>query len=156
MLIRIITVGVRMPAWVEAAVADYSARMPAEFKLEWKEIKPEPRTASGNASLWKQREAQRIRAHLPENALRIILDEQGRDLSTVQLSQRLAHWRESGRPVAILIGGADGLANELKTQADEELRLSSLTLPHMLVRVLLAEQLFRAWSILANHPYHRA
>ncbi len=156
MLIRIITVGVRMPAWVEAAVTDYSARMPAEFKLEWKEIKPEPRAASGNASLWKQREAQRIQASLPENALRIILDEHGRDLSTVQLSQRLAHWRESGRPVAILIGGADGLANELKALADEELRLSSLTLPHMLVRVLLAEQLFRAWSILANHPYHRA
>lgn len=156
MLIRIIAVGVRMPAWVQSAVNDYSARLPAEFKLEWKEIKPEPRSANGNASLWKQREAQRIRLSVPENAWCVVLDEQGRDINTVQLSQRLSLWRDAGRPVAILIGGADGLASEIKLQADEQMRLSSLTLPHMMVRVLLAEQLFRAWSVLANHPYHRA
>ncbi len=145
-----------MPAWVETAVNDYSSRLPAEFAIEWKEIKPEPRSANGNPALWKQREAQRIRLSLPDQCSRVILDEQGRDITTIQLSQRLSNWRDGGRPVAIMIGGADGLASDLKSEADEQIRLSSLTLPHMLVRVLLAEQLFRAWSVLAKHPYHRA
>ncbi len=145
-----------MPAWVETAVNDYSSRLPSEYTIEWKEIKPEPRSASGNPALWKQREAQRIRQSLPEHCYRVVLDERGRDLTTIQLAQRLAHWRDTGRPVAIVIGGADGLADDLKSEADEQIRLSSLTLPHMLVRVVLAEQLFRAWSVLAKHPYHRA
>lgn len=156
MLIRIITVGSRMPAWVETAVSDYSGRLPAEFALDWKAIKPEPRSASGSAASWMQREAVRIRAAIPAGAHQVVLDERGRDLNTAQLAERLARWRDAGKPVAILIGGADGLAPELKHDSGEHIRLSSLTLPHMLVRVLLAEQLFRAWSMLANHPYHRA
>lgn len=156
MLIRVVTVGVRAPDWVNRAVRDYSERLPADFGLEWKEVRPEPRTANAGADTWMQREAHRIRASLPERAWIVALDERGRDLDTPKFAQRLEHWRRDGRPVAILIGGADGLAPDLKAEAGELMRLSSLTLPHMLVRVVLAEQLFRAWSLLNNHPYHRA
>jgi 23S rRNA (pseudouridine1915-N3)-methyltransferase len=101
------------------------------------------------------REAQRIRAQLPPRCKLVVLDERGEDLTTVALAQRLAGWQLDAAPVAIVIGGPDGIAPELRTAADQTLRLSSLTLPHALVRVLLAEQLYRAWSINAQHPYHR-
>jgi 23S rRNA (pseudouridine1915-N3)-methyltransferase len=101
-----------------------------------------------------QREASRIVEHIPSGAHLVVLDERGRDLDTRALSQRLSAWRERGQ-VALVIGGPDGLHESLRKQAAETLRLSSLTLAHPLVRVLLAEQLFRAWSILAGHPYHR-
>lgn len=144
-----------MPGWVGSAVSDYSARMPGEFSLEWREIKAEPRGSSGSRAVWLQREAERIGAAIPPSAWRVILDERGRDVSTQELARRLSHWREQSKPVALLIGGPDGLAPELRQSANETLRLSSLTLAHPLVRVLLAEQLFRAWSILSGHPYHR-
>ena len=144
-----------MPGWVESAVADYSGRLPAEIAIEWKEVRAEPRGASGSTSVWLQREAERIGAAIPPGAWRIVLDERGRDVDTRELARRLASWRERGTPAAILIGGPDGLAEPLRATANETLRLSSLTLPHPLVRVLLAEQLFRAWSILSGHPYHR-
>lgn len=156
MLIRVITVGTKPPAWVETAVEDYGTRMPAEINLQWKEIRPEPRTASGSAATWMAREAQRIREVLPASAWMVALDERGKDLGTLALAKRLEHWRVQARPVAILIGGPDGLDAALRAQADEQIRLSSLTLPHMLVRVVLAEQLFRAWSVISKHPYHRA
>ena len=101
------------------------------------------------------REAQRIRAQLPARCRLVVLDERGEDLATTALAQRLAAWQLEAAPVAIVIGGPDGIAPELRAQADQTLRLSSLTLPHALVRVLLAEQLYRAWSINAQHPYHR-
>jgi 23S rRNA (pseudouridine1915-N3)-methyltransferase len=157
MQIRIIAVGTRMPRWVDEACADYSGRFaPGEINIEWKEIRPEPRGTTGNKQSWLEREAVRIRQALPEQAWRVTLDEHGRDYDTAALARRLEFWRNLGRPLAVLIGGADGLAPDLKSNADEQIRLSSLTLPHALVRVLLAEQLFRAWSILNNHPYHRA
>lgn len=155
MLIRVITVGTKPPAWVDTAVDDYSSRMPAEIDLEWKEIRPEPRSASGSSTTWMAREAQRIRQALPSNAWIVALDERGKDLTTLALAKRLEHWRVLAQPVAILIGGADGIDMSLRAEAHEQIRLSSLTLPHMLVRVVLAEQLFRAWSVISNHPYHR-
>jgi 23S rRNA (pseudouridine1915-N3)-methyltransferase len=155
MLIRIVAVGTKMPAWVGAAVDDYARRMPPDWRVEWREVRAEPRGASGHAAAWMQREAERIRAALPQGARLVVMDERGRDLDTRQLAQRVAAWRDEAQPVAIVIGGPDGLDPALAHDARETLRLSSLTLPHPLVRVLLAEQLFRAWSILAGHPYHR-
>ncbi|MFO1301845.1 MAG: 23S rRNA (pseudouridine(1915)-N(3))-methyltransferase RlmH [Burkholderiaceae bacterium] len=155
MLIRIVAVGTKMPAWVGAAVDDYARRMPPDWRVEWREVRAEPRGASGHAAAWMQREAERIRAALPQGARLVVMDERGRDLDTRQLAQRVAAWRDEAQPVAIVIGGPDGLDPALAREARETLRLSSLTLPHPLVRVLLAEQLFRAWSILAGHPYHR-
>jgi len=101
-------------------------------------------------------EAKRIEAALPANVLRLALDERGRDLTTMALSQKLEQWRAGGQDVAFLVGGPDGLDPALKASASGQLRLSSLTLPHPMVRVVLAEQLYRAWAIMTNHPYHRA
>jgi len=156
MLLRVIAVGTRMPAWVDQAVADFSGRLPAEISLEWREIRAATRGRSADQARWMRDEAVRIEAAVPASARRIVLDERGRDIDTAGLAQRFLAWREDARPVAILVGGPDGLDPALKAAADESLRLSSLTLPHPLVRVLLAEQLYRAWSINAGHPYHRA
>lgn len=156
MRLRVIAVGTRMPAWVEQAVGEFSARLPAGFDLEWHEVRAAPRRRPPDPARWMRDEAARIEALVPAAAHRVVLDEHGRDLDTPALAQRLAAWREAARPVALLIGGPDGLDPTLKAGADETLRLSSLTLPHPLVRVVLAEQLYRAWSINAGHPYHRA
>lgn len=155
MLIRVLAVGTKMPAWVQHAVDDYGGRLPPEIRLEWKEVRAEGRSSRESVATWMAREAQRMRAALPEQATVVALDERGSDLDTQGFAQRLRRWREAGRPVAILIGGPDGLDPSLKSNASERIRLSSLTLPHPLVRVLLAEQLYRAWSLLAGHPYHR-
>ncbi|MFP5460487.1 MAG: 23S rRNA (pseudouridine(1915)-N(3))-methyltransferase RlmH [Gammaproteobacteria bacterium] len=155
MLIRVVAVGTKMPAWVQAAVDDYTGRMPPDLRVEWREVRAEQRSAGATPAVWMAREAQRIRAALPPGAQIVVLDERGADLDTRQLAGRVQRWQQAAQPVAILIGGPDGLDEALKSQAAERLRLSSLTLPHPLVRVLLAEQLYRAWSVLANHPYHR-
>jgi 23S rRNA (pseudouridine1915-N3)-methyltransferase len=155
MLIRVVAVGTRMPAWVDTAVDAYAARMPAEARVEWREVRAEARGASGSAAAWMAREAQRIVAALPEGAHRVALDERGADLDTRAFAARMAAWREGGRPVGIVIGGPDGLDAAFKQSCAERLRLSSLTLPHPLVRCVLAEQLYRAWSVIAGHPYHR-
>lgn len=154
MLIRVIAVGTRMPAWVQQVVDEYTGRMPAEFRVEWREVRAEQRTA-GTAAVWMAREAKRIREAIPPAATVIALDERGTDIGTRDLAARLQRWQSDAQPVALLIGGPDGLDPELKAQARERLKLSSLTLPHPMVRVVLAEQLYRAWSVLANHPYHR-
>lgn len=154
MLIRVIAVGTRMPAWVQQVVDEYAGRMPAEFRIEWREVRAEQRTA-GTAAVWMAREAKRIREAIPPAATVIALDERGTDIGTRDLAARLQRWQSDAQPVALLIGGPDGLDPELKAQARERLKLSSLTLPHPMVRVVLAEQLYRAWSVLANHPYHR-
>lgn len=156
MKIWVVAVGVRMPKWVEHAWADYAKRLPSSFSLELKEVKPEPRTSGKSVSQMMQAEAQRIRAALPGNALCIALDEKGQDLTTTKLATKLEEWQASGRDIALIIGGPDGLDTNLKQSFDSLMRLSSLTLPHPMVRVVLAEQLYRAWAINANHPYHRA
>ena len=154
MRIRIVAVGTKMPPWVGAAVDEYLRRMPPDWRIEWREVRAEAR-ASGEARTWMQREAARIRTAVPDGARLVALDEHGADDDSMAFAQRVQHWQRDARPVAIVIGGPDGLDRALLDSAAERLRLSSLTLPHPLVRVELAEQLFRAWSILAGHPYHR-
>ena len=155
MLLRVIAVGQRMPHWVDEGVDEFSRRMPPELRIEWRAIKAEARNAGGSAQQWKDREAQRILEALPGQARLVLLDERGKDVDSAGLAAHLARWQEEARPVAIVIGGPDGVNDQIRTRADACLRLSSLTLPHALVRVVLAEQLYRAWSILAGHPYHR-
>ena len=147
-------VGIRPPSWAEAAYAEFAKRFPPELRLELKAIKAEAR-GSKTAEQLMAAEAQRIEAALPRGVRRVVLDEHGDRLSTLQLSARLTAWLGDGRDVALLIGGPDGLDAKLKASADETLRLSDLTLPHAMVRVLLAEALYRAWTVTVNHPYHR-
>lgn len=156
MQLVIVSVGTKMPAWVDTAFDEYAKRMPPECRVILKEIRPVDRTGGKTAESAMQQERSRIEAALPKGARIIALDERGKDLTTMQLSQQLTQWQQDGRDVALIIGGADGLDADFKTRADGLLRLSSLTLPHGMVRVLLAEQLYRAWSITQNHPYHRA
>lgn len=156
MKLSVLAVGHRMPAWVSAGFDEYAKRMPREMPLQLKELKPAPRSnAVGDVARWLQTEAERIRAALPPGALRVVLDEHGRSFPTRTLADHLRRWRDDGRDAAFVIGGADGLAAEVKADADLLWSLSPLTLPHGMVRVVVAEQLYRAVSILANHPYHR-
>ncbi|HZA95215.1 MAG TPA: 23S rRNA (pseudouridine(1915)-N(3))-methyltransferase RlmH [Burkholderiaceae bacterium] len=156
MKITVVAVGQRQPPWADAAAREYLSRLPAEFKVECKLIKAEPR--SGNVPLTRvlSAEAARIRAAIPRDTSLVALDERGKDWTTQQLADQLQRWRDSAEDVAFAIGAADGLDAKLKQEARILLRLSSMTLPHALARVLLAEQLYRASSMLAGHPYHRA
>lgn len=155
MKLLLVAVGTRMPAWVEAGFDEFARRMPREMPLELIEVKAEPRTTGKTVEAMQAAEATRIEAALPPRCRRVLLDERGRDLSTTALAARLESWREGGDDVALIVGGPDGLADSIRRSADESLRLSSLTLPHALVRPLLAEALYRAWSVTRNHPYHR-
>lgn len=155
MQLIIAAVGHKMPAWIAQGFEEYAKRMPAELKIVLKEIKPVDRGAGNSAESVMAQERSRIEAVLPKNARVIALDERGRDWTSAQLAQQLERWQQDGRDVAFIIGGADGLDAQFKASADQLLRVSSLTLPHGMVRVLLAEQLYRAWSITQNHPYHR-
>ncbi len=155
MKLAIVAVGQRQPAWADAAVDDYLARFPADFAVTLKEVKPEPRSGAPVERLLAA-EAERLRAAIPAGHVVVALDERGRDWTSVQLAEALGKWRDAAEHVSFVIGGPDGLAPEIKRNARVQLRLSSMTLPHALARVLLAEQLYRAWSLLANHPYHRA
>jgi len=150
----IAAVGQRQPAWAETAYEDFAKRFPPELRLELKAVKAEPRGGKSAAQLMAA-EAQRLEAAVPKGARRIVLDERGDRVTTVQLAERLQRWMGEGRDAALLVGGPDGLDPALKATADESLRLSDLTLPHAFVRVLLAEALYRAWSVMAGHPYHR-
>jgi 23S rRNA (pseudouridine1915-N3)-methyltransferase len=149
------SVGQRPPAWAEAAYEDFAKRFPPELRLELKAVKAEPRTAGKTAAQMMAAEAQRLEAAMPKGARRVVLDERGARLTTLQLAERLRFWLGDGRDVVLLVGGPDGLDATLKASGDETLRLSDLTLPHAFVRVLLAEALYRAWSVTTNHPYHR-
>jgi 23S rRNA (pseudouridine1915-N3)-methyltransferase len=144
----IAAVGHKMPAWIESGFTEYVKRMPPELRIVLKEIKPVERSGSKTAATAMALERERIEAALPKS-VRIIA------LTSVGLSQQLESWQQEGRDTAFLIGGADGLDAGLKARAEGMLRLSSLTLPHGMVRVMLAEQLYRAWTITQNHPYHR-
>jgi 23S rRNA (pseudouridine1915-N3)-methyltransferase len=152
----ILAVGHKMPDWISNGFDEYAKRMPPELRIELKELKPELRSSGRNAESVMAAEKQRIEAALPKHARVIALDERGRDWTTMQLAQALPGWQQDGRDVAFIIGGADGLHPDVKARGEIMLRISSLTLPHGMVRVLLAEQLYRAWSITQNHPYHRA
>jgi 23S rRNA (pseudouridine1915-N3)-methyltransferase len=155
MRIYIAAVGQRVPSWTQEGVREFVDRMPKDYRVELREVKPEPRNGQPLARL-QAGEAMRLRAALPADALIVALDERGEDWTTAQLAEALGAWRDSARDPAFVIGGADGLDPEFKRQAQRCLRLSSMTLPHALARVVLVEQIYRAWSILAAHPYHRA
>lgn len=154
MRLTLLAVGDKLPAWAEAATADYLKRMPREARVELLTVRPEKRSGKSADSL-KQAEAARLLDKLPANARLVALDEHGRQLSTRELADLLARWLGSGQDVCLVIGGADGLAPAILDKAETTLALSRLTLPHALARVLLAEQLYRAVSLLNNHPYHR-
>jgi 23S rRNA (pseudouridine1915-N3)-methyltransferase len=154
MKLLLVAVGQRQPAWADAAYAEFAKRFPPEMRLELKAVKAEPRGGKTAEQLMAA-EAARIEAALPRGVRRIVLDERGERVTTVQLAARMTSWLGDGRDVALVIGGPDGLAPSLKASADELLRLSELTLPHAFVRVLLAEALYRAWTVTVNHPYHR-
>ncbi|MEO6408562.1 MAG: 23S rRNA (pseudouridine(1915)-N(3))-methyltransferase RlmH [Burkholderiaceae bacterium] len=155
MKLLLVAVGQRPPAWAVAAYDDYAKRFPPELRLELKAVKAESR-GSRTPTQSMAAEAARIEAALPKGVRRIALDEYGARVTTVQLAARLATWQADRRDAALIVGGPDGLAPAFKASADETLRLSDLTLPHALVRVLLAEALYRAWTVSIGHPYHRA
>jgi len=155
MKLIIAAVGTRMPDWVDAGYAGFAKRMPREMPLELIEVKVEPRTSGKPLAALLAAEAARLRAVLPARCRLVALDERGIDLSTRALAEKLEKWQGGGADVAFIIGGPDGLDPALKQEAAEALRLSSLTLPHALVRVLLAEALYRASSLQKGHPYHR-
>lgn len=155
MQLIIAAVGHKMPGWIDIAFAEYAKRMPPECRIQLKEIKPVERSGSKNPETVMVLERAKIEAVIPKGARIVVLDERGKDLTTLQLAQHLEQWRQDSRDVTFVIGGADGLDAGLKVSADMLIRVSSLTLPHGMVRVLLAEQLYRAWSITQNHPYHR-
>ncbi len=151
----LLSVGHKMPQWISDGFSEYAKRLPREARIELLELKPEPRTTGKTAQQIMEAEAQRILAALPANCLRIALDERGAAWTTRQLADRMGQWMGEGRDVAFIIGGADGLHESVKKNAQQLLALSAMTLPHAMVRVLLAEQLYRAHSLLHNHPYHR-
>jgi 23S rRNA (pseudouridine1915-N3)-methyltransferase len=155
MKLWVAAVGQRQPAWADTAWADFAKRFPPEMRLELKALKAEPRSGGKTAAQCMAAEAARFEAALPKGVRRVVLDEHGTRTTTAQLAERLRFWRGDGRDVALLVGGPDGLDPTLKAGADETLRLSDLTLAHAFARVLLAEALYRAWSVLEGHPYHR-
>ncbi len=154
MKLLIVAVGQRVPDWAQTAWDDYAKRFPSELKVELKAVKPEPRGSKTLEALYAA-ERERIEAAIPRGCRIVALDERGSNLSTLALAAKLRHWQLEADDVALVIGGPDGLDPQFKQMAHERLRLSDLTLPHAMVRVLLIEQLYRAWSVNANHPYHR-
>lgn len=157
MKLRIISVGHKMPVWVETACNEYTKRMPREAAVEIVDIKPEKRAAGNNTENIQLIEAKRILEAVGRDYL-IALDERGHEISTLQLAEKFAAWlagSTNSRDIALVIGGADGLHASIKQKADWLWGLSKLTLPHAMVRILLAEQLYRAYSVTQNHPYHR-
>ena len=154
MRLRIVALGQRMPAWVDAGFAEYAKRMPREYALELIEIKPEPRDRGKSIEQLLSAEAVRIRAACAGDRI-IALDERGKPWTTRDIAGKLPQWRAENASVAFVIGSADGLDDAFKRAAAERLAVSALTLPHGLVRIVLAEQLYRAASLVAGHPYHR-
>ncbi len=161
MQLLVVAVGQRQPSWADAAWDDFAKRFPPEMRLVLTALKAEPRSSGRTAAHCMAAEATRFetalqkQARLGRAARRIVLDETGTRRSTLQLAERMRIWRDDGRDAVLLVGGPDGLDPALKATADETLRLSDLTLPHALARVLLAEALYRAATVLEGHPYHR-
>ena len=154
MRLLVVAVGQRVPDWAQAAWGDYAKRFPPEMRLELKAVKTEPRASKTLPALLAA-ERERIAGAIPKGARVVALDERGTTLTTVALAAKLKDWQLENDVVALVIGGPDGLDPAFRQAAHERIRLSDLTLPHAMVRVLLAEQLYRAWSINAGHPYHR-
>jgi 23S rRNA (pseudouridine1915-N3)-methyltransferase len=154
MKLYVVAVGQRVPDWAQTAWDDYAKRFPPELRVELKAVKTEPRGSKTLETLYAA-ERERIEAAIPRGCRVVALDERGTTLTTVALAAKLKSWQLEADDVALVIGGPDGLDPAFRQAAHERIRLSDLTLPHAMVRVLLVEQLYRAWSINANHPYHR-
>jgi len=155
MQIHLIAVGNRMPAWVSQGYEEFARRMPSEVRLNLIEIPPAKRTKAADIKRLVRQEGERMLEALPKNALVVALDVTGRQWRTEELAQQLGDWMHEGRDTALLVGGPDGLAPACREQADQSWSLSPLTFPHPLVRVIVAEQLYRATTILKHHPYHK-
>ena len=156
MNIHLVAVGEKMPSWVQQGYQDYAKRLPRECSLRLVEVPPGKRGKNADIARAMRDEGQRMLAAIPKGARVIALEVDGRTWSTRQLAQQLDSWLAGGQDIALLVGGPEGLAAEARAAAQQTWSLSPLTLPHPLVRVLLSEQIYRAWSILHNHPYHRA
>lgn len=155
MHIHILAVGQKMPAWVSTGYDEFIKRLPKEFTPLLKEIPPGRRSKNSDLKRAIEEESERILQAIPKDCLVVALDERGKSWTTRQLADQMSDWTSSGRDVALIVGGPDGLSAEVKQRAELKWSLSALTLPHALVRVVLAEQLYRAWSLITNHPYHR-
>jgi 23S rRNA (pseudouridine1915-N3)-methyltransferase len=156
MKINLVAVGSKMPGWVTQGFEEYSKRLPRECQLQLIEIAPAKRGKTGQPEQWKKDEATRILAAIPDSHHVVALEVTGKPWSTEQLSFQMQNWLADGRDVSLIVGGPDGLDNSCLQRAGQQWSLSALTLPHPLVRIVLAEQLYRAWTILQNHPYHRS
>jgi 23S rRNA (pseudouridine1915-N3)-methyltransferase len=156
MRIYLLAIGTKMPMWVSKGYDEYAHRMPVKCKLILKEIPAEKRNKNSNIEAIQIKEARKLLNAIPKNVRIIALDNQGTIWQTEKLATRLEEWMMSGQDIALLVGGPDGLTAELLSKADEHWSLSNLTFPHPLVRIIVAEQLYRAWTITENHPYHRA
>lgn len=156
MRIHLISIGNKMPRWVQEGYQEYAKRLPGECSLQLLEIPPGHRGKSADIERTIRDEGQRMLKAIPGNCRVVALDVKGKAWSTEQLSSQIGNWMNSGQHLALLIGGPEGLAKECLQRADSRWSLSPLTMPHPLVRVVVAEQIYRAWSLLRNHPYHRA
>jgi 23S rRNA (pseudouridine1915-N3)-methyltransferase len=155
MRVRLVAVGTRMPKWVEQGVAEYEPRLPREWRFELVEIPVAARGDHADIARLKQAEGAKMLKAIPPGAEVVAFDERGELLSTIEWARAAEGWQRHGRDVALLVGGPDGLAPECLSRASRKWSLSKLTLPHGLVRVMVLEQLYRAWSVTAGHPYHR-
>jgi len=155
MKVHLIAVGKKIPEWINSGYAEFSKRMPPELQIDLIEITPSVRNKTTPTEKNIKEEGKRIQSAIPANSRLIVLDEKGKNFSSIALSKKMESWLPMGQDIVLVIGGADGIDPKIKQQADEKWSLSSFTLPHALVRVVIAEQLYRAWSILKGHPYHR-
>ena len=155
MRLLVVAVTGRQPSWLEEGVKDYLHRLPKDWSVDIKTVKPESRQTGKTVEQMMTLEAQRIDAALPSGCWRVVLDEKGQGLPTKAFADKLQAWQQSHASIAFVIGGPDGLAPSVKQAAHTSLRLSDMTLPHGMVKLILAEQLYRAYSLLAGHPYHR-
>lgn len=155
MVIHFITVGQKMPKWVQEGYNEYAKRMPKACSLRLLELPMAQRGKTSSVDKLKEEEAKRIVDAVPKGAKFIVLDEHGQQVTTKKLADKMEEWLGSGQDIALIVGGPDGLAKDILQQAEWKWGLSNLTLPHPMVRILVAEQLYRAWSVINNHPYHR-
>jgi 23S rRNA (pseudouridine1915-N3)-methyltransferase len=156
MKLNLLAVGTKMPIWVSEGYHEYAKRLPRECQLVLHEIAPAKRGKSGHALQWMEEEGERILAAIPADHHVVSLEVKGKPWTTEQLAEQMKNWLSDGRDVSLLVGGPDGLATKCSQRADQKWSLSALTLPHPLVRIIMAEQVYRAWTVLQNHPYHRA
>lgn len=155
MNIHLLAVGSKLPSWVDQGFEEYAKRLNKDVRLVLKEIPAEKRAKNASEEQMRNREGERLLAAVPKNALVVALEVNGRNWSTEQLAEQMEDWMQSGQDIVLMVGGPDGLSEACRQRADQQWSLSPLTLPHPLVRVVLAEQIYRAWSVIHNHPYHR-